>query len=193
MRELPKHHDRIPEVRAKIEEYRRQYQNANHYELREELGDEIEILHLGDIPEDVEAAVRSSNNGENHLAIFLDIATIIQNHPRIPVAHIKRALKINDSIYYNITRPAVVADYLVALRRTVIDGDVIAAGLVLRRLLDDPEPRVRFQAAKFILENNGQAYGYGNTKDDTKNAVKIVIEDKRTNSIRYSDDDLADV
>lgn len=192
MRELPKHHDRLPEVRAKIEEYRKAYEGTNYYDLREDLC-AIEVLHLGDIPDEVTDALMASNMAETHVSILLDIATIIHNHPRIPDGHIVKALGLTKSSFANVTKPPAVSAFLINLRRSVIQSDVLAAGLVLRRLLTDPDAKVQFQAAKFILENNGQDFGYGKNKEDQSRAIKIIVEDKTTNSVRYDDSDLSDV
>lgn len=193
-RQLPKTHDRLPEVRASIERYRTKYKNNNHYSIRGEDRDEIEVLQLADVPDDVLDAVEGIGAGmDSTLSIFLDIITIIHNHPRVLVAHILDALNITKSTYYGITKPAVVSDFIMQLRRTVIEADVIEAGLVLRGLLRDDDARVRFSAAKFILENNGQMYGYRPKDDTTNNAIKIVLEDKRVEKQIYNDDDLTDV
>lgn len=191
-RQLPKTHDRAAPLRERIEKYRSEYRNHLHYSVAEECKNEIEILHEGDVPEDVLIAVETIQN-DAAMAVFLDIATIINNHPRIPKSHILRALDINNGTYYTITKNPIIGEYLTSLRRTVLEDDVIEAALILRRLMRDADPRVAFGAVKFILENNGQMYGYGIKEDNTKAGIKIIVEDKRTNSTLYSEEDLKDV
>lgn len=118
--------------------------------------------------------------------------TLLDKDPDMSITDLCQKSGLKRSTYYLLVRNKAFSQQLTEFRANRIREDVRSSYGALVKLTKSKNEMVAFQAIKFMLENNGQEFGFGK-KDDNTGVVRIEIEDKRSETPTYSDEDLADV
>jgi hypothetical protein len=154
---------------------------------------ESAILSLGDLPLELQAALNE------HIKVdmqsrMVDMFNILLINPHIAPKELCEKAKIGQNTYYGkLMTIEPIKKYIIEFRRIKIFDDVVSSYEVIVKLTRHANPSIAFNAAKFILENNGQLLGFGKKEEQNATNGKLQIEDKRDTKPTYTAEELEDV
>jgi hypothetical protein len=117
---------------------------------------------------------------------------LLHKNPNMTATDLCLKSGIRRPTYCRLLENKAFAEQIQIFKRIRIADDVKNSYDRLIKLINSPDEKIAFAAVKFMLENNGQEFGFGK-KDDNSGVLKIEIEDKRTDKPVYTDDELADI
>lgn len=126
---------------------------------------------------------------KDHVAAFF---ALLDKNPNESITTLCKQSGLSRSTYYKLVENKAFAEQLAIARRMRVDADVDNAYNMMVRLTTHKDPKISFAASKFLLENNGQKYGFGK-KEDHSGVLQIEVLDKREDKPMYSEDELQDV